>query len=358
MPSILIPGLIDAHVHLRQPGAPHKERIATGTAAALAGGVVGVLDMPNNTPPLLTRMDFFHKVDLFNAQAVSDYGLFCGYQAGRAEDACAVAPLAIGCKLYLDETHNAGGDPLSDEDLDALFASWPGPGPIAIHASSASIRRVLRFAERYDQPLHVCHVPHPDDLLVIDAARQAGVNVTCEVTPHHLLLTTEDAERLGPLGQMKPPLLPPEIVKLYWERLDLVDIIATDHAPHTLEEKAGPNPPPGVPGLETLLPLMLQAVREDRLTMERLMRLLVYGPARVYHLDPPDAEVHVSLEEYTLPEFGYQTLCGWSPFGGRTAYGRVESVTLRGKIVYENGQVLAEPGSGRLLSCIEPAGLV
>ena len=351
MTTLTLPGLIDIHVHLREPGATHKEDILSGTRAALAGGVIGILDMPNNIPPIVAEDAFFHKRTRFEQQAVSDYGLFVGYDGEHLDPVVRLAPHAVGLKLYLDETF---GDLTVREPwaLAALFEAWPGPGPIAVHAESPSIRTALGLARRYDRALHVCHVPHPDDLLRIDAARQAGARVTCEVTPHHLFLDDTAVARLGAYARMKPPLVSPDLVARFWERLGLVDAIATDHAPHTREEKESAQPPPGVPGLETTLPLLLGAVDAGRLTIERLVALTHTNPLRIYGLAAPeDSGIDVELgAAYPLPAGGYLTRCGWSPFVGQTALGRVRRVRLRGEIAWEDGACRVEPGYGRPLA--------
>jgi carbamoyl-phosphate synthase/aspartate carbamoyltransferase/dihydroorotase len=356
MTTLHLPGLVDAHVHLREPGGIHKEDIASGTAAALAGGVVAVLDMPNNLPPITTPVAFRDKLALFQSKAVSDYGLFLGFDGHNLALLDVVGAQAVGLKLYLDETFGQMTT-REPEMLARVFECWRGPGPIAIHAESASIAVALGLAERTGQKLHVCHVPHPDDLLVIDAARQRGVAVTCEVTPHHLFLDESAVARLGAYARMKPPLVSAAAVARFWERLDLVDIIATDHAPHTRAEKDSPTPPPGVPGLETLLPLLLHAVDAGRLTLERLLQLTHTNPLRVYGLRAP-AESGVEVElgsTYQLPFDGYHTRCGWSPFAGQWAQGRVVRVRLHGKVVWEEGELRAVAGEGRALERGESA---
>lgn len=351
MPNLTLPGLIDIHVHLREPGARHKEDILSGTRAALAGGVIGILDMPNNTPPTVAEDAFFLKRTRFQQQAVSDYGLFVGYDGEHLDPVLRLAPHAVGLKLYLDETfgHLTTREPRA---LAALFEAWPGPGPIAIHAESPTIAMALGLARRYHQALHVCHVPHPNDLPAIDAARQAGALVTCEVTPHHLFLDDTAVARLGAYAQMKPPLVSPDLVARFWERLDLVDAVATDHAPHTREEKESAQPPPGVPGLETTLPLLLGAVDAGRLTIERLVALTHTNPLRIYGLAAPeDSGIDVEVgAPYALPAEGYRTRCGWSPFAGHRAVGRVRRVRLRGEIAWEDGTCRVEPGYGRPLA--------
>ncbi len=261
-----------------------------------------------------------------------------------------LAGQVVGLKLYLDETF--GDLTLDHRALAAVFEAWPGPGPIAVHAESPSIRVALGLAAHYGQRLHVCHVHIQDDLLAIDAARHQGAKVTCEVTPHHLFLSTDDLPALGTYGQMKPPLISPVAVRQFWERLALVDAIASDHAPHTRAEKEGGNPPPGVPGLETTMPLLLNAVTRGRLSLERLAELVTENPCRIYGLHlAKDTYVEWEIgEPYALPEEGYHTRCGWSPFRGQPAVGRVARVWLRGRMAYEDGRVCVEPGYGRPLA--------
>ncbi|MHB9033682.1 MAG: amidohydrolase family protein [Anaerolineae bacterium] len=343
--SLTLPGLIDAHVHLREPGATQKEDSFTGTCAALAGGFTVIFDMPNNQPPPATVENLFLKQTLFAAKAVCDYGFFAGYDPAHHAELPSLASHTVGLKLYLDATFASSA--LLGDRLELVFRDWPGPGPIAIHAESATIPLALELAKRYRQHLHVCHVPHPNDLVVIDRARQSGIHVTCEVTPHHLFLTTEDANRLGAFGVMKPPLLAPNLVALFWQRLALVDIIASDHAPHTRAEKASGTPPPGVPGLETTLPLFLQAVDAGRLSLERMLELLHHAPARIYDLAEETGTVEVELSPVTLPQNGYVSRCDWSPFAGKQALGIVQEVTLHGQLVWHDGQLLARRGTGQ-----------
>lgn len=348
--SMLLPGVVDVHVHLREPGATHKEDILSGTTAALAGGVIAVLDMPNNAPPITNAERLRAKQELFREKAVTDYGLFLGSDGRNLDELAELGGQVVGLKLYLDETF---GDLITREPraLAEIFERWPGPGPIAVHAESSSLPLALELARRYRRRLHVCHVPHPDDLLRIEEARQGGVAVTCEVTPHHLFLSEEARARLGAYAHMKPPLLPAAEVELFWQRLHLVDVIASDHAPHTKAEKESASPPPGVPGLETTLPLLLYAVEARRLTLERMVELTYRNPLRVYGLvGPASSVVEVELgEPYRLPEGGYRTRCGWSPFAGQWALGHVTRVWLRGTLAWDHGRLAVAPGYGRPL---------
>ena len=165
-----------------------------------------------------------------------------------------------------------------------------------MHAEGQSVAVGIGLAAAYGRPVHFCHISRRDEIELIAAAKLAGLPVTCEVTPHHLFLTEADARRLGPLGDMRPRLATRDDQDALWQHIasGVVDCIATDHAPHTLAEKASDSPPPGVAGLETSLPLMLTAVRQGRLTLARLVELMATNPRRVFGLpDQPDTFVEV-----------------------------------------------------------------
>ncbi len=345
MTLLALPGLIDAHVHLREPGGEHKEDIASGTAAALAGGITGVLDMPNNVPPVTDGQQLERKRRLFGERACCDYGLFLG--AGeqalpRPEDAAE----AVGLKLYLTPTFG----PLRLESLGALlaiFKGWPAARPIAVHAEGMSMAIPILLAQLMGKRVHLCHVARADEIALVRAAKERGVAVTCEVAPHHLYLTREDARALGALAQMKPPLAGAEDVDALWRNLGVVDLVASDHAPHTLTEKQSAEPPPGVPGVETMLPLLVTSVHEGRLSADRLVGLLHEGPQRVYGVRAPEATVEIEVGGHLeIRAANLHTRCGWTPFEGRRVNARVRRVVLRGRTVFEDGHVLGRPGSG------------
>lgn len=350
---VRLPGLVDAHVHLRTPGGTHKEDFATGTAAALAGGFTTVLDMPNTTPPTVDAASLDARVALARPAIRCDVGFFLGATEQNAGKGAELAPRTAGLKMYLGLTFG----PLLLKRPAAIwdgFRLWPEPRPVAVHAEGpSSVESVISYAENTGRPLHICHVSRRDEIELIRGAKALGVPVTCEVTPHHLFLNEGDARTLGPLGYMKPTLAAESDRRALWENLDAVDVIASDHAPHTLEEKRGPNPPPGVPGLETTLPLLLTAVSEGRLTLERLIELLAVNPRRIFGL-PAEADTFVEVDldaEYRLGEGRLQTRCSWTPFAGRKVRGAVMSVVVRGKTAFDAraGGVLAQPGAGRVL---------
>ena len=350
MPDLTLPGLIDVHTHLRVPGGEHKETFATGTAAALAGGVTMVLAMPNTNPPLTTPDALATARRAAAADIRCDVGLFAGAAPADVAHLPALAEGAAALKIYLNDTFGR----LRVDDLPTLvacFTTWPRQKLIALHAERQSVAVAIGLAATYDRPIHIVHVSRREEIELIADAKGHGLPVTCEVSPHHLFLTEADAARLGALGDMRPLLGTADDVAALWSHLnDAVDCIATDHAPHTLDEKHSANPPPGVPGLETSLPLMLAAVADGRLTVARLTALMHDNPRRIFGLpDQPETWVEVEMTPYAIPADGWQTKCAWTPFAGLMAGGRVSRVVLRGEVAYDEGRVLAAPGSGRVL---------
>jgi len=353
MSTITLPGLIDVHTHLRVPGGEHKEDFSSGTAAALAGGITMVLAMPNTLPPLTTPEALETALAAAARDSRCDVGLYAGVSAEDVALLPQLAARAVALKIYLNDTFGK----LRIDDLGTLSACfaawphWPAAGPIALHAEKQSVAVAIGLAASYDRPIHIVHVSRRQEIELIAAAKGRGLPVTCEVAPHHLFLTAADAQRLGPLGDMRPVLATADDVAALWEHLgDIIDCIATDHAPHTLAEKRSANPPPGIPGLETSLPLMLSAVQDGRLTVERLTALMHDNPRRIFGLPPqPDSFVEVDMTPWTIPENGWQTKCGWTAFAGMPAGGRVRRVVLRGRLAYEDGVVLARPGDGQLV---------
>ncbi len=344
-----LPGLIDVHVHLREPGGTHKEDWDSGTAAALAGGFTAVLAMPNTQPPVTDAATLALALAAARSKARCDYAQYVGAGADNVETAAALAPRAAGLKMYLDQTYG----PLRLDDMTAWgahFERWPAHLPIVAHAESRTLAAVILLAALFDRPVHLAHVALREEIVLIRRAKERGLKVTCEVTPHHLFLSQADIPSLGTgRSEVRPRLATPADVQALWDNLDVIDCFATDHAPHTAAEKDGPTPPPGFPGLETALPLLLTAVEEGRMTKDELVARLATNPRRIFNLpEQPDTWIEVDPDaEYTIRAADAHTRCGWTPFEGRRVRGRVERVILRGQVAYEDGKVLAQPGAGR-----------
>uniref|UniRef100_A0A670I5S3 Carbamoyl-phosphate synthetase 2, aspartate transcarbamylase, and dihydroorotase n=1 Tax=Podarcis muralis TaxID=64176 RepID=A0A670I5S3_PODMU len=363
---IRLPGLIDVHVHLREPGATHKEDFASGTAAALAGGITMVCAMPNTSPAIIDAGSFALAQKLAEAGARCDYALFVGASSDNAGSLGPLAGAAAGLKMYLNDT-------FSDLKMDNVslwmehFEKWPKHLPIVAHAEKQTVAAILMVAQLYQRPVHICHVARKEEILIIKAAKQKGIEVTCEVAPHHLFLCQEDLGRIGEgRGQVRPMLGTREDMEALWENMDTIDCFATDHvrapgavwgpglchaslshsAPHTLEEKLGKEPPPGFPGLETMLPLLLTAVSEGRLSVEDLVQRLYENPRRIFGLPlQEDTYIEVDLEqEWLVPPNTAFSKARWTPFEGMRVKGTVRRVILRGEVAYIDGQV---SGAGR-----------
>jgi dihydroorotase-like cyclic amidohydrolase len=337
-----LPGLIDVHVHLRVPGGEHKEDFHNATAAALAGGFTTVLGIPNTQPPLVTLSEWCIAQQTAARHSLCDVFLYAGASATHLAELPALAEQAPALKLYMDETY---GD-LKVQDLHSLsevFKAWPPGKVLAVHAEEGSVLIAIALATIYNRPVHICHVSRRTEIELIAQAKARGLPITCEVTPHHLFLTRLDVERLGSLGMMRPSLGDQTDVDALWAHINsTIDIIASDHAPHTLAEKQSANPPSGVPGLESTLPLMLTAVSQGRLSMHRLQQLLYDNPRQIFSLpEQPDTWVEIDPDAcYIFPDHPLYTKCDWSPFTGMEMKGRVTRVVLRGKEVLKDGVVL------------------
>lgn len=347
-----LPGLIDPHVHVREPGATHKEDWDTSTQAALAGGITTILAMPNTKPPIFDDLTFELAVNAAKAKARCDFGQYVGAGPINSEIAASLAPKAAGLKMYLDSTF--GELRLDDMTLWAPhFQKFPKSAPMVMHSESRTMAAAILFSAMHDHPIHIAHVSLKEEILLIKAAKEKGIKVTCEVCPHHLFLSKDDIPVISRghpgRGEVRPRLAAKEDVDALWSNLDVIDCFATDHAPHTLEEKDGENPPPGFPGLETLLPLLLTAVKEKRLTIEDIIQKSVVNPRKIFSIPEP-SETWVEVDENAEFEIKAEeqfTRCGWTPFEGCKVNGRVRKVVLHGKTAFEDGKILAEKGYGR-----------
>jgi len=358
-----LPGLIDPHVHLREPGATHKEDFDSGTSAALAGGITIVLAMPNTKPPIFDTETLDLALNAAKQKARCDYGQYIGAGPDNADwgNNKSLPPRTAGLKMYLDSTF--GELRLDDMTLwGPHFQNWPKNLPIVAHSESRSMAAAILFAAIYDRPLHIAHISLKEEVLLIKAAKERGIKVTCEVCPHHLFLN-EDLPPPNPppnstnLGEgkgggrkeVRPRLATQQDVDALWQNMDVIDCFATDHAPHTIEEKDSDNPPPGFPGLETILPLLLTAVDEGRLTMDHIITKMYTNPKKIFNL-PDQPETWVEVDENSIYEIKASeqfSRCNWTPFEGWKVKGKVRKVVLRGKTAFEDGKILVPAGYGQ-----------
>ncbi len=343
---ITLPGLIDVHTHLREPGATQKEDFETGTKAAIAGGYTAILDMPNNPIPTISPEALEQKITLATGRIYADVGFNFGATPTSSQYFEQVKNQVFALKVYMN--HTTGDLLMEDEQaLEDVFSKWPKGKIIMVHAEGETLAKAINLARKFKQKLHVCHISQASEINQIKQAKQEGLSISCEVSCHHLFLTEEDVKKLGPFGMMRPPLATKEDQQALWANLDYIDMIASDHAPHTKEEKEAPGTVVnGVPGLETSLPLLLTAVSEGRLTTQQVIDLTSKNPRRIFDIpEQPDSLVEVDLDEkYTITGDQLFTKCKWSPFEGREVTGKVTKVVLRGQTVFENGQVIGPYG--------------
>ena len=344
---VRLPGLIDMHVHTRDPGFTHKEDWTTVSKAAIAGGFVAIGAMPNTIPETVDQESVQLVKNIAAEKSLCNYCIYMGATSTNAD----ILPEELGVcakKLYLNNTFGRLKlESITEWKQHFETSASSSSIPLLIHAESQTLAAVLFLAcsERYRHvKIHICHISTKEEIELIKLAKQQGANVTCEVSPHHLFLTSGN-------GYVRPPLATEIDRQALWDNLDIIDCFATDHAPHLLSEKRSEqNPPPGFPGLETCLPLLLTAVSEGRLTMDDIIKRLHFGPQKILgiQIDPDKNFTEVDLDHcWTIGEEPYQTKCGWSPFDATEVIGKVKRVVINGELVYVDGKFLVNPGFGK-----------
>jgi dihydroorotase len=379
----VLPGAIDTQVHFREPGLTHKEDLATGTAAAVLGGVTAVFEMPNTNPNTLTAGDIADKVARAKGRARCDIAFFVGAAAENASDLAETerAPGCAGVKVFMGSSTGSLLVP-DDETLEAVLRS--GFRRVAIHSEDeARLRermhiakesgdvamhpvwrdvetavrattRVLKLAHETGRRVHLLHVTTAEEMAILAGAKDIA---TVEATPQHLTLAAPDCYReLGTLAQMNPPIREARHRESLWQavRDGVVDCIGSDHAPHTFEEKAKPYPtsPSGMAGVQTLLPLLMDHMAAGRLTLERIVDLTSAGPQRIYNIAGKgriavgyDADlVLVDLEARRVIRNDWiASRCGWTPFDGREVKGWPKATILRGAFVMREDELIGAP---------------
>ncbi|MDB9446344.1 dihydroorotase [Anabaena sp. CS-542/02] len=384
----LLPGVIDPQVHFREPGLEYKEDLFTASCACAKGGVTSFLEMPNTRPLTTTQQALDDKLQRAASKCVVNYGFFIGATPENLPDLLLATPTP-GIKVFMGSMH---GQLLMDQEeaLDAIFAR--GDRLIAVHAEDQArinqrrqefagihdpavhsqiqdnqaallaTQLALKLSRKYQRRLHILHMSTAEEAELLRQDKPSWV--TAEVTPQHLVLNTSAYATIGTLAQMNPPLRSPHDNEVLWQALrdGVIDFIATDHAPHTLAEKAQeyPNTPSGMPGVETSLPVMLTAAQEGRCTVSQVVNWMSHAVAVAYGIPNKgaiapgyDADlVLVDLNTYhPVRREELLTKCGWSPFEGWNLTGWPVTTIVGGEIVYDQGKVNTEV-RGQALSFI------
>ncbi len=381
-----MPGVIDTQVHFREPGATHKEDIESGTRSAICGGVTTIFEMPNTNPPTVTAEALADKLRRAQGRAWCDYAFFVGASGENVEGLAELEnlPGSPGIKIFVG---SSTGSLLVEDDelllkvlragshrcalhcedeprLRARAALASDPGRVDEHpflrdaeAAALATRRVLALGKEAKRPVHILHVSTADEIPLIASAKAAGQGVSAEVTPQHLYFHAPDCySRLGTLAQMNPPVREDYHRRAIWRGLaaGVFDCFGSDHAPHTLEEKALPyrgGSPSGMPGVQTMLPVLLRFVQERKLTLPDLVQMACQAPADLYGLaskgaiEPGfDADIVLFDPEatHTLTRWDVQSKCGWSPYEGDLLGAFPKAVYLRGMLVAEDGKPTGE----------------
>jgi dihydroorotase len=388
---LALPGLIDTQVHFREPGLEHKEDLESGTRAAILGGVTSVLEMPNTQPTTTTAEDLADKVQRATGRAWCDFGFFVGAavdnidQLGQLER----LPGTPGIKIFMGSSTGSllvsadddlrrvlqnvtrrcpihAEDEPRNRDRKALISDDPHPRehPFLRDAESARLatERILRLSEETGKPVHILHISTADEPPMIAEAKRRGLGTTAEITPQHLFFSAPECyDRLGTLAQMNPPIRSKEHQEGLWRALaeGVFDVFGSDHAPHTLEEKGKPYPnsPSGMPGVQTMLPVLMTFVAQGRLTVHDVVRMACQNPARLYGiqgkgtLETGAAADIVLVDPRRRQRFERPMVaskCGWSPYEGEELTGWPVHTVLGGRWIVRDGGLVGL-ASGRVL---------
>ncbi|MBC8036722.1 MAG: dihydroorotase [Rhizobiales bacterium] len=374
----ILPGVIDSQVHMREPGAEHKEDLETGGRAAVMGGVTGVFEMPNTKPSTVTAEALADKVRRASNRMFCDFAFYVGgtrentHELGDLER----LPGCAGIKVFMG---SSTGELLVEDDQGiarilknirrrAAFhsedefrlaerkgeqrAGDPSSHPVWRDGEAARLctDRLLRLAREAGKRVHVLHVSSADEMSLLAANKDVA---TVEMTPHHLTFSSNDYARLSTLMQMNPPVRAPEHRERLWEGLTsgIADVLGSDHSPHTLDEKAKPYPqsPSGMPGVQTLVPIMLDWVNKGRLSIERFVDLTSHGPSRIFGMarkgriaEGYDADLTVvDLKRRREITNGWiESRCKWTPYHGMTVTGWPVGTLVRGRCVMWDGEII------------------
>ncbi|MEM1585868.1 MAG: dihydroorotase family protein [Candidatus Bathyarchaeia archaeon] len=390
---LVLPGVIDAHVHLRNQELSYKEDFYSGTCAAANGGVTLVIDMPNNKPVTMSLETLRERMERASRKIVVNVSFFSAFPKDIDEIKQIIYAGAKAFKIFL--AHKVGGlNPDDERRVVSAFREVAAINvPVAIHAedgfllskklkeigdrddinaylevhsSEAEIKgilRAIRFVRESGARAHICHVSTSEGLKTILREKSRDLPISCEVTPHHLLLSERDLRRIGNVALVNPPLRPLSDVLYLQQALKngLVDIVASDHAPHAFEEKDTSSiwdVSAGIPGIETMLPLMLTMFNKGQIPLQTLVKVLSENPSRIFGFKDrgqiaegfyADLVVVDLKREWTINSPDFYSKAKFSPFDGWRVMGKPLKTFVNGILVMDEGEIVAKPGCGRIV---------
>lgn len=379
--KVVLPGIIDTQTHFREPGSTDVEDLESGSRAAVLGGVTSLFEMPNTNPPTSNLVEFDKKLQLAKNRMHSNYAFYFGAtpenteQLSKLKDVkgCCGVKLFAGSstgKLLVDKEADiekviSGSDRVvsihsEDEEILNLRKKFIKEGDVHSHpewrnpeCAISSTRRVVKIAERYNKKIHVLHVTTKEE---VDFLAMHKKNVTFEITPQHLTLYAPDCyDKLGTYAQMNPPLRTKEHYDRLWVAIknNIVDVLGSDHAPHSKENKNKnyPNTPSGMPGVQTIFPVMLDHVNNGKLTLQQLIKLMCENPCKIFGIknkgylkEGYDADLTIADmdKEVTIKDEMIASKCGWTPFNNYKVKGFPVGTIVNGNLVMSNGKVIEE----------------
>ena len=379
---VVLPGCIDTQTHFREPGSTDTEDLHSGSRAAIVGGITSVFEMPNTNPPTSTKAEFQKKLDLAKNRMYCNYAFYFGATADNADELADLKNLEGCCGIKLFAGSSTGNLLVADEkDIETVFKN--SSKVVAVHSEDeeilntnkklikngdvhshpiwrseecaiSSTRRIVRIAERYNKKAHVLHITTKQE---IDFLSQHKGNITFEITPQHLTIYAPDCyDKLGTYAQMNPPLRDKSHYDRLWYAVknNITDTIGSDHAPHLKvnKDKEYPNSPSGMPGVQTLMPVMLNHINDGKLSLNQLMNLVCENPVKIFGIKNKGFIKEGFDADFTIVDMNktieiknknIESKCGWSPFNGFKFKGTPTSTIISGKIKMQDGKILGDP---------------
>ena len=385
---LVLPGCIDTQVHFREPGSTDAEDLHTGSRAAVVGGITGVFEMPNTNPPTSNKKEFQNKLNLAKNRMYCNYAFYFGATPDNHEELADLKNLegCCGVKLFagsstgtllvdkekdiekvFENTSKIVSVHSEDEEILNLRKKLREKGNVLSHqlwrneeSAISSTRKIVKIAKRLNKKAHILHVTTKEE---VDFLSQNKGNITFEITPQHLtLISPECYQKLGTFAQMNPPLRDKSHYDRLWYAIknNYNETIGSDHAPHLKEnkQKEYPDSPSGMPGVQTLLPVMLNHVNEGKLKLEQLVSLLCENPSKIFDIQNKGYIKKDFDADFTIIDLNkvieiknekIESKCGWSPFDGYKFKGTPVATIINGEIKMKNGKLLGDPSGKPML---------